>query len=177
VLVAGLLLWLVPAVISRSHETARTEALPAAGVGAVGVVAVPLGLMLAVVVTVLVAVLLSLFALGQLAGTVVAVGLVTVAAATIGFVVLVLFIAQVIVSLLIGGLIQQPQGRRGQLVAIAIGAIPLVVLSVVPVVGGLLQFVVVILGLGALILALWRMRRRTPQPPQEPEAPAAAAAA
>jgi hypothetical protein len=177
VLVAALLLWLVPAVIRRGHDTARSQALPAAGAGVVGLVAVPLVLTLALILAILVAVLFGVFGLGDLAGIVAVTGLVAVAAGGVGFAILTLFVAQVIVSLLIGGLIQQPRGRRGQLVAIAIGALPLVALSAVPVVGGLIQFVVVCLGLGAVILALWRMRRRTPGQPPEPDAPAAAAAA
>ena len=177
VLVAALLLWLVPAMIRRSHDTARSQALPAAGVGVVGLFAIPLALTLALVLIVLVAVLFGVFQLGQLAGIVAAAGFVTVAAGAVAFAVLVVFVAQVIVGLLIGGLIQQPRGRRGQLVAIAIGALPLVVLSALPVVGGVVEFVVVCLGLGAVLLALWRMRRRTPEQPPAPEAPPAAAAA
>jgi hypothetical protein len=177
VLVAALLLWLVPAVVRRSHDTVRADALPAAGAGIVGVVAIPLALALGVIVTILVAVALGVVALGQLAGTVLATGLITVAAGAMVFVFLVLFVAQVIVSLLIGGLIQQPQGRRGQLVAAAIGALPLVVLFALPVVGGVIQFVVVVLGLGALILALWHMRRRAPDQSHGPDQPDAAAAA
>jgi cytoskeletal protein CcmA (bactofilin family) len=158
VLVATLLLWLVPAAVRRSHDTARTQALPAAGVGLLTLVGVPVALVVALVVVILAVIVLALVALGQLAGFVLATGFVVIMAAAVVFAFAAVFVAEVIVSLLIGGLMRQPRGRRDQLVAIAVGALVLVALFAVPRVGPLVEFAVVVLGLGALVLASWRTR-------------------
>lgn len=158
VLVAALLLWLAPGLLQRSEERLRTRPLPALGAGAAGVVGVPVVLVLAVVVTVLAAVAVGLVALNQLAGTVLATGLIIVAAATATFVFFVVFVAQVIVSLALGGLLQRPHGRRDQLVAVAAGAIVLMLAFSLPVVGGALRLLSVVVGLGAAILAAWHAR-------------------
>lgn len=164
VLVAALLLWLVPAVLRRSHEAARTRALPAAGAGLLSLVGVPVVLIVALVMVILAGLVLALVALGQLSTIVLATGIIVVTAGTVVFAFALLFVAQVIVGLLIGGLIQQPRGRRDQLVAVAVGTLVLVALFAVPWVGPLAEFAVVVLGLGALVLAWWQTRTRGSMP-------------
>jgi cytoskeletal protein CcmA (bactofilin family) len=158
VLVAALLLWLVPGVVRRGHETARARALPAMGVGLLSLVAVPVGLVVALLVVIVVVTVLALASLGQLAGFVMVSALILMMAAIVVFLFAVMFVAHVIVGLLIGGLIQQPRGRRDQLVAIAIGALVLVTLYALPVAGPLLELAAVVLGVGALMLASWDRR-------------------
>ena len=170
VLVAALLLWLVPGLLQRGDEQLRTRPLPALAVGTAGLVGVPVVLMLAIVVTVLAAIVVGLVALTQLAGTVVATGLIIVAAAAATFGFFTVFVAHVIVSLALGGLLQRPRGRRDQLVAVAVGAIVLVLAFSVPVVGGFLRLLSVIVGLGAAVLAAWRARTSPAATPPEPTA-------
>jgi hypothetical protein len=158
VLVAALLLWLVAAVVRRSHEVARARPLPAVGVGLLSIVAVPVVLLVVLVVAIIVVVVLALASLGQLAGFVMGATLIAITAAGLVFLFAATFVAHIIVALLLGGLIQQPRGRRDQLVAIALGALVLVTLFEVPVAGPLLEFASVLLGLGALVLSSWERR-------------------
>ena len=165
VLVAALLLWLVPAMVRRSHETARARPLPAVGVGLLSLVGVPLVIIAALVVVILVVILLALASLGQLAGFLLVGGIVVLTAAGLLFAFAAVFVAHVVVGLLIGGLVREPRGRREELVAIAIGALVLVTLVALPVVGPLVGFLVVVLGLGALALASWERRSAGTLPP------------
>jgi cytoskeletal protein CcmA (bactofilin family) len=158
VLVAALLLWLVPGVVRRSSETARSRALPALGVGLLSLVAVPVGLVVALLAVIVVVTVLALASLGQLAGFVMVSALLLMMAAVVVLLFAVMLVAHVIVGLLIGGLIQQPRGRRDQLVAIAVGALVLVTLYAIPVAGPLLELATVLLGIGALVLASWDRR-------------------
>ena len=51
---------------------------------------------------------------------------------------------------------------------LAVGAAVVVVLSVIPVIGPWVKFVVIVLGLGAVLLTLWAGRRPAPPPVPEP---------
>jgi hypothetical protein len=52
--------------------------------------------------------------------------------------------------------------------ALALGILVVVILTSLPVVGGWLAFLVVLLGLGAALLALWASRRRAPESALQP---------
>lgn len=167
ILVIGLLmLWLVPRLIRDAAESVRRRPLLSFGVGILGIIGFIILLIVVIVVTVLLAIALGLLRLGELAGTIAFAG--TLAAAIIVFLFLVAvgFGAQVTVGLGLGRLVFRGEGRSfgAAFAAMALGVLVVVLLSLIPVAGGWLEGLVVLLGLGALVLALRFGRRPAEQP-------------
>jgi hypothetical protein len=117
-------------------------------------------------VTVLVAVVLGLLGLGSLTGMTVFGGILVAAIVVFLFLLAVAFAAQAIVGLALGRLLVRGAGRSflGGLGALASGVAVVVLLSAIPVAGGLLEALVVLLGLGAVLLLARPARRRLPEP-------------
>jgi hypothetical protein len=85
-------------------------------------------------------------------------------------------VAAALLSLAIGRVLLQGRAAesiRNVLIWLALGAVLYAIVAALPVIGGLVQFVVALLGLGAIGLAFWNSRRRTPAPPPPAEAVAA----
>jgi cytoskeletal protein CcmA (bactofilin family) len=167
ILVIGLLLlWLLPRLLRGAADAARGRALLSLGVGFLGFVGVILALILMVLVTVLVAVVLALLGLGSLTGLVAFAGLLAVAVVVFLFVLAVAFAAQATVGLALGRLLVRGADRSfpSRLGALAAGLLVVVVVAAIPVVGGWLEALVVLLGLGALLLTARPARRRTAEP-------------
>ena len=79
-------------------------------------------------------------------------------------------IGQVAGAFLLGRvLIRPPSGR---LPAFLVGLVILVLLELIPIVGGLVWIIATVLGLGALIVAGWRANRPQAAPPATPAVPA-----
>jgi cytoskeletal protein CcmA (bactofilin family) len=163
ILVIGALgLWLLPRVVRGAADAARGRPLASFGVGILGFIAVIVALALLVVVTVLVAVVLGLLGLGSLTGVTVVAGILVAAAVVFGFVLAVVFAAQATVGLALGRRLLPGEGRsfpRG-LGALAVGVLVVVLVAAIPVAGGFLEALLVLLGLGALLLAARPGRRR-----------------
>ena len=164
ILVVGvLLLWLLPRVLRGAADAARGRPLVSFGVGTLGVVAVVVALVLLVLVTVLVAIVLGLLGLGSLTGVTVFGGILVAAVVVFLFLLAVAFAAQATVGLALGRLLFRDAGRSflGGLGALASGVLVVVLVAAIPVAGGFLEALLVLLGLGALLL----MARRRPVPP------------
>jgi cytoskeletal protein CcmA (bactofilin family) len=164
VIVAALLLWLVPRLVEGTSETLRRRPLPSLGLGLLGLVGFAILVLVAILATVLVAIVLGLLGLGGLSATA-ALGLIValIVLAFLFFFILA-FGAYVAVGLWLGAL-ALPGGGARRWGALALGVLVVVVLTSLPVIGGLLAFLVAIFGLGALILELNARRRgATPQP-------------
>jgi cytoskeletal protein CcmA (bactofilin family) len=167
ILVVGvLLLWLLPRAFRGAADAVRGRALVSLGVGILGVIGVVVLLVLVILVTVLVAVGLGLLGLGPLVGAAVFGG--TLAAGIVAFLffVAVAFGAQATVGLGLGRLLFRGP-RRSLLkafVGLAIGVAVVVLLSAIPVAGGWLEALLVLLGLGALLLVLFSRRYRLVEP-------------
>jgi len=160
--VGALLLWLAPRMLQGAAESVRRRPLASFGTGILAVVGVVVVLLVLVLVTVLVAVVLGLLGLGSLTGATAFGG--TLAAGIIAFLffLAVAFGAQTAVGLALGRLLFGEDARsfvRG-FGGLALGVLVVVLLSAIPVVGGWLEALLVLLGLGALVLALPRRRRR-----------------
>jgi hypothetical protein len=159
ILIVGvLLLWLAPRLVDGAAQRLRRRPLASLGVGVLGIigfVVVVLGLIL---VAVLLAIGLGLLRLGDLIGiTIFGTGaLLTV----LGFLFFLMaaFGAQAGVGLSLGRLAvgASPGARRW--VALILGVLIVVVVSSLPVVGGLLAFLIAVFGIGAAILELWPRR-------------------
>jgi cytoskeletal protein CcmA (bactofilin family) len=160
--VGALLLWLLAAVLRRAADAVRARPLVGFGVGILAVVGVVVVLGLLIVVAVLVAIVLGLLGLGSLAGVTVFGGILVAAVVVFLLLVAVGFGAQAVVGLALGRLVLRGETRSfGRAFgALALGVLVVVLLSVIPVVGGVLEALMVLLGLGALVLAMRRGRQR-----------------
>jgi cytoskeletal protein CcmA (bactofilin family) len=160
--VGALLLWLVPGMLRGAAQAARGRPLLGLGVGVLGFLVAVVAVVLVIVATVLVAVVLGLLGLGSLTGVTVFGGILVAALIVFVLLVAVGFAAQATVGLALGRLLVRPDGRSflGWFGALALGLLVVVVVTSIPVVGGFLQALVVLLGLGALVLAMRRGRER-----------------
>jgi cytoskeletal protein CcmA (bactofilin family) len=166
VVVGLLLLWVLPRALRGAADAVRGRPLVSLLVGVVGFIGVVVLLVLVVLVTVLLAVVLGLLGLGSLTGMTVFGGLLVAATVAFLFVVAVAFGAQATVGLGLGRLLLRADGRSfpGALAALLLGVAVVVLLASVPVAGGWLEALVVVLGLGALVLMLFPARRRLAEP-------------
>ena len=163
ILVIGLLLlWLLPRVFRGAAEVARGRPLVSFGVGILGFIGVIVALVLLVLATVLVAVALALLGLGSLTGVTVFGGILIAATIVFLFLLAVAFVAQATVGLALGRLLFRGEGRSflGGLGALAVGVLVVVLVAAIPVAGGWLEALLVLLGLGALLLMMARPGRR-----------------
>jgi hypothetical protein len=167
ILVVGvLLLWLLPRMLRGAADTVRGRPLVSFGVGLLGFIAVVLALGLLVLVTVLVAVVLALLGLGSLTGLTVFAGLLVAAVVVFLLFLAMAFAAQATVGLALGRLLVRGADRSfpSRLGALALGVLVVVLVAAIPVVGGWLEVLLVLLGLGALLLLARPSRRRLAEP-------------
>jgi hypothetical protein len=167
--VGALLLWLIPRALRGVADVVRGRPLPSLGAGVLGIIGFGVIVLAVILLTVLVAIVLGLLGFGLLTGTAVFGGILTEGILAFLFLLVLAFGAQAAVGLSIGRLLlRQGQDARPFLLdlgALALGVLVVVVISSIPLVGGVLEFVLVLLGLGALILALWpRLQRQRVQP-------------
>jgi cytoskeletal protein CcmA (bactofilin family) len=162
ILVVGLLLlWLLPRFFRGAADAVRGRPLVSLGVGILGFIGVIVLLVLVILVTVLLAIGLGLLGLGSLVGATVFGGTLAAAMVVFLFFIAVAFGAQATVGLGLGRLLFR--GPRHSFprafAALLIGVAVVVGLSAIPVAGGFLEALVVVLGLGALVLLLFPSRR------------------
>ncbi|MDP8928146.1 MAG: hypothetical protein M3O70_06110 [Actinomycetota bacterium] len=161
-LLAGLLLWLAPTVLQGAAGRLRQRPLPSLGVGLLGIVGFVVAVLVVIVVAVLTAVVLALLGLGSLATTTILSAVLAVGALNLAFAVAVVFVVDAVAGLTLGRLWSPGAAtapRLRQLGLLALGLLPVVVLTSLPVVGGWVRLVVVFFGLGALLLGAGRARR------------------
>ena len=166
ILVIGvLLLWLLPGVLRGAADTARGRLLVSFGVGILGFIAVIVLLIGVILFIVLLAIVLGLLGLGSLAGVTVFGGVLVAAIIVFLFVLAVVFAAPATVGLALGRLLVRTDGRSfgSWLGALALGVLVVVLVASIPVAGGFLEALLVLLGLGALLLTA-RPGRRTITP-------------
>jgi cytoskeletal protein CcmA (bactofilin family) len=159
--VGVLLLWLLPRVLRGAATAARERPLASFGVGILGFIGVIVALILVVLATVLVAVVLGLLGLGSLTGITVFGGLLVTAVIVFLFVLALVFAAPATVGLALGRLLLRRDDRSfpAGLGALALGVLVIVLVAAIPLVGGWLQALLVLLGLGALLLTVRAGRR------------------
>ena len=158
VVIGGLMLLFVPRVLNAADTTLRTSPV---GSFLGGIVAC-LGYIGFVIVAVLVTLIL-------------AVGLVSYL-----FWLAVAFLADVVVALGLAHIVSRPgpnESRWRELLLLAVGALVVVVITTLPIIGGVAKLLIVLFGLGALAYAWWRSRKSDDdvdwnKVPEEPPAPA-----
>jgi cytoskeletal protein CcmA (bactofilin family) len=180
VVVGGLMLLFLPRVLAAADSTLRTSPVGSflggilACVGYIGFIIVT------VLVTLILAVVFYIILLGPLAALTVVGGLLAIGLGSYLFWLAVAFLADVVVALGLAHVVARPgpdESRWRELLLLALGAVVVVVLTTIPIVGPLAKLLIVLFGLGALAYAWWRSRRRDDdvdwsKVPDEPPAPA-----
>jgi cytoskeletal protein CcmA (bactofilin family) len=168
ILVIGvLMLWLLPRVLRGAADAVRGRPLLSLLVGILGCIGVVILLIVVVLVAVLLAVALGLLGVGALAGTAAFAGFLLAAIVVFLFLLAVGFGAQATVGLALGRLVFRGEGRSfaAAFGAMALGVLVVVLISLIPVAGGWLEGLVVLLGLGALVMMVLLGRRRRAEQP------------
>jgi hypothetical protein len=188
-LIAAIALWLVPRAFAAAETRVREQPLPSFGWGVATLIGYVVAVIAVIVVAILVAIVFGALGFGGLLGVDLLGGLVAILGLTLAFIVAGGFLADAIVGLALARLVvlrtasgmpgtpEAPAATRGpwsDLGLLAAGTAVVVILSAIPVLGGLVKFVVASLGLGALWLT-WRASRLrvTPSIPIPPPAPTA----
>jgi cytoskeletal protein CcmA (bactofilin family) len=163
-LVGALLLWLLPRAYDTLRTTVRNRPVAAVGWGVVGLVGFVVLLILVAIATVVLALVIGLLGFGGLAAAEVLAGIVAFVGLALAFGVVVAWVADAIVGAAIASFIPQNEraNRWQELALMAAGAAVVVFVSSLPIIGPLAKLVVVILGLGALLVAITGRRPRTP---------------
>jgi len=173
VLIAGgLFLWLAPRAFAGTKEAIQRRPLPAAGWGLLGLLGYIVLMLVILLAMIVLAVAFGVIGLDALVGIDVVAGIVAILGTTLGFVVVAAYLADALVGAALAGLVMRDRGltsRSQEFAALAAGAAVVVILSSIPLIGPWVKFVVVILGLGAVLLA-WR-GASGPREPQQIWAP------
>jgi len=164
-LVIGLLLArFLPTWILKPAAALRERPWVSLGAGFLALVIVPFALLVALGVTVMAAVVVGALTLGGLLGAILGLGVSGLAFATVLFTLLLGYLPQLIVAYLVGRWILQrvhPASSERIYWPLVLGVFILAVLFAIPFLGGLIEFIVLLFGLGAVALVVVR---RSPQP-------------
>jgi hypothetical protein len=168
-LVGLLLMWIVPNWTRSLSDRIGVRPLPSLGLGIVGFIVFLALVIVILLATILLAVIFGLLTLGSLVLLIVSLGLLAEAVLVLAFLITTNYLAQILVSLLVGRLLLErlfPARAGGRVLPLVVGLVLYVVLRAIPVFGFIVGLVVVLLGLGALTSWIWERLRRAPsQPP------------
>lgn len=156
-LAVGLLLfWIAPGWVPELSQTLRERPWPTMGWGIVILFLLPVALLLFVGVAAAVAMILGFLTLGGLVGLVVLLTFATVALVSLDFWLVAIFLAQIVVGFLLGTMVLEraSSGQAGgKALPLFVGLLLLLLLGLPPYLGGLVRFVVVLIGLG--VVGIW----------------------
>jgi hypothetical protein len=159
--VGALALWVAPALMRASEAEVRRRPVFAFGAGLLVLVGCLVLIIAVFVLVVLTAIILGALGFGSLAAIDVIAGILGISALLLLLVVVAAFLVDALVGLAIGRLVGRTfaTDRWRELAILALGAAVVVLASYLPVAGGFVKFVVVCVGLGALLLTLNGLRR------------------
>ena len=162
ILIGLFLLWLFPGFVRGLSAHLQSKPLPSLGWGVVAWAGFFFALFLVICVTIVGGIFFGLLTLGQLTGTVIGLGILSVFALIVGFVLVTTFVAKVVFGAALGkwmlARLNSPLAEHRywpMIVGVLITAAAIALLSfpLIPgVLGGLLNFAIVLFGLGALWL-------------------------
>jgi len=153
ILVGLLLLWLFPSFVKSATERIKSAPLPSLGWGVVHIAGFFFALLVVLIAMLVGAITFEIIKLDGLSGAIVSLGLLAIFALIVGFLLAVWFVAQIVVSTLVGQVILgriQPELAEHKYWPLIVGVLVYAVLVAIPVVGTLVWWCVVLLGLGAL---------------------------
>jgi cytoskeletal protein CcmA (bactofilin family) len=157
--------WLFPAFLTNAIEPIQRNPLSALGWGIVSWAAFLFSVLVLIVAMVVGAVIFGVLSLGSVSGVIIWLGLLLLLALITGFILIITFLAQIIVSTLGGKLILariKPEWSEHKLWPLFVGVVVFALIGSVPVVGWLINLFAVLFGLGALwILGRFAIRPQT----------------
>jgi cytoskeletal protein CcmA (bactofilin family) len=159
-------LWLLPRAMRAAEALVRRRTFPALGFGLLGCAVYVVGAIALVLLVILLAILFGVLTLGSLSAIVFFAGLLALGVATFGLLLVTSYIADGVVGLAIASLVAPATGggRWGEFGLLAIGSALVVAVTSIPVVGWVFKLAVVLIGLGAIVLAAWNARRSRSAP-------------
>jgi cytoskeletal protein CcmA (bactofilin family) len=164
-LVGILFIYLWPRLLDDGSTIIQSKPWQSLLWGIVAYLAVIFAIILVIIVVVLIMVILGLITLGGLMGTAFGLGVVTISGLSVAFHVAVSYLSKILVSFLVGKLIftrLAPEKAQNRLIPLIIGLLIVVLLASIPILGTIVNVVVVLLGLGALwLLGLGWWNKRT----------------
>jgi hypothetical protein len=184
VVIGGLLLLFVPRVLRAADTTLREQPAGSLVAGILSFVAYFGFVLVASLVTLILAVVFTIILLGPLAFLSIIGGLLAIASVSYVFWMAAGFLSDVVIALGLGHLVSRPgpdESRGRAFLLLVAGAIVLVVITSLPIIGGVAKLLVVLFGLGAVAYAWWRSRKRDDDvdwskvPDEPPPAPTPAA--
>lgn len=153
ILVGLLLVWLFPAFLKTATERVKAAPLPSLGWGIVYIAAFFFAMLIVTIATIIGAIGFGVLTLDGLGSAFVFTGLVLIATLIVGFCLTIGFVAQVIVSILGGQLILgriNPELAEHKYWPLLVGVVIYAIFAAIPILGSLVWWLVVLLGLGAL---------------------------
>ena len=162
VLVGALMIWFAPRPYAAMKTALRQRPLPAAGWGIVAILGYVALLIVVLIGMILLAFVFGLLGFSDLIGINFLGGLVAILGASLVFAVVAGYVADALVGVVLAGLVMRGENtsRWRELAVLAAGAAVVILLSSLPVLGPWVKLVVILLGLGAVVMA-WRRPRGT----------------
>jgi hypothetical protein len=164
VIFGALFIWLAPRFLRRSEEVVRTRPLIALGAGVLGLIGFVGFVIVLLLVTVLFAIAFGLAQLGPLAAVVATGGVLILFVASFGFWLSCAYLADLVVGFALAHLVMRDPweataNRWRELGLVIAGAAALTIVTTLPVIGGIAKLAIVLFGVGAVTVTLWRSWR------------------
>jgi cytoskeletal protein CcmA (bactofilin family) len=173
-ILGALVLWLLPSIFERTVEMARTKVGASAGYGFLSLLVGYIGAFIVFLVILVISILLGLVSLGGLGWAFFGVTGSGLGLALTIFTLLVTYGSKLIVAFLVGTWIVNslfPQATHQRVWSMLFGVVVYVLLRSIPILGVIIAFVVIIIGLGAMWLAF--SNRKAPLTPASAVTPVA----
>jgi cytoskeletal protein CcmA (bactofilin family) len=165
-LIGWLLLRFVPNWTQTLTTTVRARPLSSLGWGLVTVISIVLLLILAPILTVLFSGLLA-FVLPNLVLPIFSIGILFTICISVGFAIFATCVPQIIISFVSGRWLMEhlrPNQVTGKTTSLVVGLLIFVAISLIPVLGGIFELVIILMGLGAIWLwgrgGKWNIKHR-----------------
>ncbi|MGD9093235.1 MAG: polymer-forming cytoskeletal protein [Anaerolineales bacterium] len=166
-LVLGLLLvWLLPNFVKGAVDQLQSKPLPGLGWGLVAFFGFFLVILIFVIIVVLASLILGVITLGGLLRSTIAVGTFTTFGLVLAFLIATAYISKILVSFLGGRFILtriNPNWDDSRVWPLVVGVTIFVILAAIPYLGWVINFLVILFGLGALVLLVTQWVRRKPE--------------
>lgn len=162
-ILGALAVWLLPKLLTRTVEKARSKWLPSAGWGLLAIIVGYVGAFIAFLVIIAVVIIIGIISLGGLGSAIFGVGSSSLALVVTVFTLLVKYGSKLVVAYLIGSLILGKQGtetKGRKYLAMLIGVSIYAVAAAIPFIGWLIALLATLIGLGAMWLLYYDNRPR-----------------
>ena len=174
-LIGALMMWLVPDWTRKVAGIVRSRPLPSLGWGVVVIAGFLVAMVALLIITILLAVILGVVTLGELAGRFAVLGGIVMSTTGFGFSVTWDYVTKAVVSLLLGQLtfrLFKSAASEHRWWPMLLGVLIFVIITAIPLLGWLARLATVLFGLGAIWLWLqhWLVNRRVAPAVVEAEA-------